>query len=159
MYAPHLHLMLNHIPVLGTFFGLALLAFALWRNSEELKKAALSTFVVVALFAIPVYLSGEPAEEAVHPLPDVSESVIEQHESAATVAFTGVLVLGVGALAGLLLFRRGKVVPAWFGSVMLGAALIVGGAMAWTANLGGQVRHTEIRSDSSSPAASGESHH
>ena len=57
----------------------------------------------------------------------------------------GVLALGVGALAGLIVFRRGKTVPAWFGSLIVAAALIVSGLMAWTANLGGQVRHSEIR--------------
>ena len=62
MNATHLHLMLNHIPVLGTVFGLGLLVFALWRKSEELKKAALGIFLIVALLAVPVYLTGEPAE-------------------------------------------------------------------------------------------------
>ena len=49
MNPAHLHLMLNHIPVLGTAFGLGLLAFALWRRSDELKKTALGVFVLVAL--------------------------------------------------------------------------------------------------------------
>ena len=36
----HLHLMLNHIPVLGTAFGMALIAWALFRKSEELKRVS-----------------------------------------------------------------------------------------------------------------------
>lgn len=156
MNATHLHLMLNHIPVLGTAFGLALLAFALGRRSEELKKAGLATFLLTALLAVPVYLTGEPAEDVAQPLPGVSKAIIEQHEQAATVAFTGLVVLGVGALAGLILFRGSKIVPRWFGSVMLAASLIVGGLMAWTANLGGQVRHTEIRLGAGPPAAGGD---
>ena len=156
MNAAHLHLILNHVPVLGTAFGLGFLVLATWRKSEELKKTALGVFVVVALLAVPVYLTGEPAEDLVKALPDVSKPVIEQHEEAATVAFTGVVVLGVAALAGLLLFRLGKMVPAWYGSVLLAASVIVGGLMAWTANLGGQVRHTEIRSSASQPAVIGD---
>ena len=155
MNATHLHLILNHIPVLGTAFGLALLIFARWRKSEELKKAALGTFLITALLAVPVYLTGEPAEDVVKPLPGVSKAILEQHEQAATVAFTGIVVLGVGALTGLILFRGSKIVPNWFGSVMLVASLIVGGLMAWTANLGGQVRHTEIRFGASSPSSAG----
>lgn len=157
MNATHLHLMLNHIPVLGTAFGLGLLVFALFRKSEELKKAAFGVFVIVALLAVPVYLTGEPAEDVAKPLPGVSKPLIEQHEEAAAVAFTGVVVLGVGALAGLIVFRRGKVVPAWFGSVMLVASLFVSGLMAWTANRGGQIRHTEIRSNP--PALTSEKDH
>lgn len=151
MNAIHLHLMLNHIPVLGTAFGLGLLILALFRKSEELKKAALGVFVIVALFAVPVYLTGEPAEDVAKPLPGVSKPLIEQHEEAAVVAFTGIVVLGVAALAGLIVFRRGKLVPAWFGFVMIIASLFASGLMAWTANLGGQIRHTEIRAGGSSP--------
>lgn len=92
-------------------------------------------------------------------LPGVSKPIIEQHEEAASVAFTGVVVLGVAALAGLLLFLRGKRVPAWYGFVMLAASLIVDGLMAWVANLDGQVRHTEIRSSASPPAVIGDKNH
>ncbi len=159
MNATHLHLLLNHAPVLGTVFGLALLAFALWRKSEELKKTALGVFVIFALLAVPVYLTGEPAEHVAKQLPGASKPAIEQHEDAAGVAFTGVVVVGGAALTGLLLFRRGKIVPAWFCSGMLAASLIVSGLMAWTANLGGQIRHPEIRSNNNSPVASGVQHH
>ena len=65
MNAPHLHLLLNHIPVLGTAFGLGLLVFALCRKSDELKKAAHGFFLVTALFSVSTYLTGEPAEEVV----------------------------------------------------------------------------------------------
>lgn len=152
MDATHLHLMLNHVPVLGTAFGLGLLIFALWRKSEELKSAALAFFVITALFSVPVYLTGEPAEDVVEPLAGVSKTIIEQHENAAVVAFVGSLVLGVVALGRLILFRRKKIASAWFGFVTLASALIVGGLMTWTANLGGQIRHTEIRSGASPPA-------
>jgi hypothetical protein len=145
MNAPHWHLLLNHIPVLGTAFGVGLLAFALWRKSEELKRAAFCALVIVALLAVPAYLTGEPAEGMVTGLPGVSKTHIESHEEVATIAFVGVLVLGVGALAGLVCFRRGNAVPGWFGYSILAALLVVGGLMAWTANLGSQVRHTEIR--------------
>jgi hypothetical protein len=151
MNGPHWHLLLNHIPVLGTAFSLGLLAFAIWRKSDEVKKAAFGALVIVALLTVPAYLTGEPAEGMVTGLPGVSKTFIEHHEDAATTAFVGVLVVGVGALAGLILFRRGKTVPGWFGSLILVALLIVSGLMAWTANLGGQVRHTEIRG---APAAS-----
>ena len=104
--------MLNHIPVLGTAFGLALLAWALFKRSEELKRVSLGVLVIVALFAIPAYLTGEPAEEAIEHLPGVNEEAIEEHEDAAKFAFAGVLVLGAVALGALILFRRGKPAPA-----------------------------------------------
>jgi uncharacterized membrane protein len=155
MNPTHLHLILNHVPVLGTAFGLGLLVFGMARKSQELKKAALGVSVIVALLAVPAYLTGEPAEDGVKALSGVAMPVIEQHERAATVAFTGILVLGAAALTGLLLFRSGQQLPSWFGSLMLAASLIVSGLMAWTANLGGQIRHSEIRSGASPSAATG----
>ena len=55
MNPAHLHLMLNHIPVLGTAFCMAL-GWALIQKSEELKRVSLGAFVIVALLAIPAYL-------------------------------------------------------------------------------------------------------
>jgi uncharacterized membrane protein len=143
----HLHLMLNHVPVLGTAFSLALLGWALLRKSEELKKVSLGFFVIIALLAIPAYLTGEPAEELVENLPGVSKASIEQHEEAAQVAFAGVLIVGVAALGGLVFFRRGKLASDWLSVILLVLSLIVFALMARTANLGGLIRHPEIRSD------------
>jgi DMSO reductase anchor subunit len=151
--------MLNHVPVLGTIFGLALLAFALVRKDQGAAKTALGVFVIAALLAVPVYLTGEPSEEVVESLPGVSESFIERHEEAAGAALAGIVLLGLGAVAGLLRYRRETAVPAWFTSVMLTASLVAGGLMLRTANLGGQIRHSEIRADSSPPAARGEREH
>ena len=145
MNLTHLHLALKHIPVLGTAFGLALLIFGIWRKSNELKKTALCAFVLIALMTVPAYLTGEPAEDGVEGLPGVSEAIIEQHEEAAGAAFASIGALGVIALLGLFALRRGKAVPAWFAGLMVIASLAVSGLMAWTANIGGQIRHTEIR--------------
>jgi phosphatidylglycerophosphate synthase len=53
----------------------------------------------------------------------------------------------MNALIGLLMLRHGKAVPVWFAGLMVIASLTVSGLMAWTANIGGQIRHTEIRGD------------
>ena len=117
------------------------------RKSEELKKISLGFFIIIALLAIPAYLTGEPAEELVENLPGVSKASIEQHEEAAQVAFAGVLIVGAAALGGLIFFRRGKWIPNWLSVIVLVLSLIVFVLMARTANLGGLIRHTEIRSD------------
>ena len=147
MNGAHLHLLINHIPVLGTVFGLALLAFGAWKGSDELRKAALGTFVIAALAAAATYLTGEPAEDVVKGLPGISRPLISRHEDAAGIALGGIIVLGVLALGGLIWFRWGRQMKTWFSVLLLGTAMIVTGLMAWTANLGGQIRHTEIRPD------------
>lgn len=139
--------MLNHVPVFGTAFGLGLVGWALLRRSEELKRISLGIFIIVALLAIPAYLTGEPAEELVENLPGVSKSSIEQHEEAAQVAFAGVLIVGVAALGGLIFFRHDKAIPNWLAVIVLVLSLIVFTLMARTADLGGLIRHPEIRQE------------
>src|SRR5215470_15297757 len=82
----HVHLMLTHLQVIGTIFGVLLLLLALLKKSEELKRVSLGIFVLTALLALPVYLTGEPAEKVAEHLPGVTEPLIERHENAALFA-------------------------------------------------------------------------
>lgn len=156
MNAMHVHLILNHLPVVGALFGLGLFACGGLRKSEDLKKAALVVFVAVAIFSIPVYLTGEPAEDGVKGLPGVSETILEKHEQAGGVTFVLLLVLGSVGLLSLFIFRAGKVIPAALNAGILAMSLVVLGFSAWTANLGGQVRHTEIRPGATAPQTDAE---
>lgn len=149
----HLHLLLNHVPVIGAIFGFLLLGFGVLKNSNELKKASFGVFVIAALIAVPVYLTGEPTEELVENLPGISKPLIERHESAALTALIAIVAVGVTSLVGIVLFRGERKIPAWFSSLSLVLALAAGGALSWTANLGGQVRHSEIRGESTSKAS------
>jgi len=144
--------MINHLPVVGTIFGVLLLLLALLRKSEELKRVSLGVFVLTALLALPVYFTGEPAEKVVEHLPGVAEPLIEEHENAALFALLTAGGAGVVALAGLILFRRAKKLPGWIVAATLVLSLATSGLMGWTANRGGQIRHTEIRADFKAPA-------
>jgi uncharacterized membrane protein len=146
----HLHLLLNHVPVIGTFLGLLLLLVAFVRKSEELKKVTLALLVLIALVSIPVYLTGEPAEEMVENISGVSKAMIDRHEDAALFSLISVEAAGIVALAGLLIFGRKKGLGNLLTILTLALSMIAGGLMAWTSNLGGQIRHTEISSGSSS---------
>ena len=150
MNLTHLHLLLNHLPVVGTICGLGLLIFALRRRSNDLTRAALGVLVISALTAIPTYLTGEPAEGAIKELIGNSKQFVEPHQEAAGIALGGILVLGAIALVGLVWFRGERLVPSWFATTVLLGSLIVAGLLGWTANLGGQIHHSEIRPSSSS---------
>jgi hypothetical protein len=142
----HLHLLLNHVPVIGTIVAIGLLAYAVVRRSPELVRVSLGMFVLLALAGAVVYLTGEPAEELVEGLPGVSEAILERHEEAALVATTLLGLVGAVSLGGLLAFReRAAGIPRGFAAATLLLALVPAGAMGYTANLGGQIRHTEIR--------------
>lgn len=146
MNSAHAHLLLNHLPVLGTAFGIFLLLFALARRSDELKRVGLGVFVIAALTAVPTYLTGEPAEDIVERLPGISKPIIEEHEEAAEAAAAALGVLGAMSLAGLVRFRRSACLPHWLSVSSLVLALVVAGLMTRTASLGGRIHHLEIRS-------------
>ena len=144
MSGAHIHLLLNHIPVIGIFIGFLVFALGVWRRNDSWTRLALGLFAAVALVAVATMLTGESAEEAVENLPGVSESLIEPHEEAAKLAAIGAYVLGAISLAALVWVRR-RPLPRVLTVTVLPVALLVTGLMAYTANLGGQIRHTEIR--------------
>jgi uncharacterized membrane protein len=139
-----IHLMLNHVPVLGTaFVVLALGAGALLRNGT-LIRFGLGVLVVVALTAVAVLFTGSSAEDRIEHLPGVSGRAIEAHEDVARPATIGLGVLGLLALASLVLSRR-RAPSRAVATGMLALTLACGGVMAWTAHLGGMIRHPELQ--------------
>ena len=153
MNAAHLHLLLNHLPVIGTVVAVLLLAYALLRKSGELTRIALGMFVILAFFGLAVYLTGEPAEHVAQRLPGVTRDAIHEHEEAGLIAAWLLGAIGAISLGGLVAYRkRLDGVPRSFGITVLVLSLFPALAMARTANLGGMVRHTEIRSDTTGAA-------
>ena len=145
MNAAHLHLLLNHVPVLGAFGLLLLFAIAFIRRDGSLARLTLALSVGVAAASIAVFLTGEPAEEIVEELARVSTNAIEPHEEAARVATIAFGVFGAAAVVALFAYRR-RTLPRWVTATAVAGTLAVSGLMGWTANLGGRIRHTEIGS-------------
>jgi len=152
----HLHLLLNHFPIIVTVLGLLLIALAVWRKSDSLARVALAFFVGGALSALPTYLTGESAEDTAKKLPDVTRALIEAHSDAALISAIFVGLLGLFALWSLWRFRSDVTLPAWVVRVALVASIIGSGLMSWTGLLGGQVRHTEVRPGFVAPSGPGE---
>jgi len=149
MTAAHFHLIVNHIPVLGTLFGAGILLAGLWWKQDAVVRVALGLFVIAGVGAAGAYVSGEGAEEIVEGLPGVTEAAMEAHEELALYAFIAAIVLGVAAIGALAAYRS-RSIPRTASVVLLGLSLGVFGVMAATANLGGQIRHTELRAGAAS---------
>lgn len=153
MSPTHLHLVLTHVPILGVLFGTLLLGWAMLRRSEELQRLALVLFVLCGLAVVPVFQTGEPAEETVEHLPGVSKAAVERHEESAETTLFLTEVLAAAAL-GALIFRRRSgplALPLLGGVLVLG--MLASASLAWTGSLGGQIRHTEITATAGAPAA------
>jgi hypothetical protein len=145
MDAAHIHLILNHIPVLGAIATLGLVVLADFKKDQTLMKLSLQVMILIAVFAIPVYLSGEPAEEIVEHLPGVAESFIETHEDTAKFALVITGLLGLMGLWGLYSVRKNSAIDKKLLRGIQVVAVVNLAVMLITANLGGQIRHTEIR--------------
>ncbi|MCB1327838.1 MAG: hypothetical protein H7A21_13930 [Spirochaetales bacterium] len=155
MNGAQLHLVLNHVPVLGALGAALLLLWALLAGSRDLARAGFAGLLVVALFSAGAYFSGEEAEEVVEDYPAVQEQVIEAHEEAAELAFILGLFAAVPGLAGLWL-ERSHLAPRRVHLFLgLGFALLVFGDMAYTAHLGGLIRHPELENALSAPDRAG----
>ena len=141
----HIHLMINHVPELGTFFIIMLLLYGVARKSDEIIKVSLGAFVLLGLMTILVYLTGEGAEKVVKNLPGVTEAFIGRHEEMAGLSLVLIEALGIACCAGLIFFRRSATIPKWFIALVLVLSFSASVVVGLTANLGGQIRHTEIR--------------
>jgi hypothetical protein len=141
----HVHLMINHFPVIGVLGGILLLGYALVRKSEEVKMVSLGVFVLIALITIPVFLTGDGAEDVVKKIPGVTATYINRHEEMAEYSLVLVELLGAAALAGLVLLKLKGAIPRLIIVLVLVLSLITAASVGLTANLGGQIRHTEIR--------------
>ena len=142
--AAHVHLMLNHLPVIGAPLLLLLLAIGLLRDSRELVTVSLVLVVGLAAATGLVYLTGEPAEELVEHAPWFRDALAEAHEEQATVSLVAVLVTGALAGAALALRRRPRA-GVWVPRVAWGALALSTVLLGWTAWSGGQIRHEEVR--------------
>lgn len=154
MNAAEVHLMVNHIPVLGTLVVAGLLAYALARDEEPVVRAALWLLVVVGLMGVVTYLTGEPAEEVVEDVVGVSESIIESHQDFALWGLIATVVATLAAVV-VLFVRRGKAVGRRNAWLVLVLTLGAFATLSYTAYLGGRINHPEIRSGRTAPEGGG----
>ncbi|HET6513267.1 MAG TPA: hypothetical protein VFH43_13825 [Candidatus Kapabacteria bacterium] len=142
----HIHLFLNHAPVAGVAFGLFFLAIGLIKKSQGMRLSAITLFTISSLLVLPVFFTGESAEETAEGLPGVSESIIETHEDAAKAALAGMIVLGVASIVTLSIFAKKHLIPKSMLSAVGVLAVLAMVLIGRTAYLGGQIRHSEVRS-------------
>ncbi len=152
---PQMHLMLNHLPIVGFIFLVPILLLVIWRGDDRIRRLALLGTFVVALLAIPAYLTGEPAEEGVEHLPGVTESAIHEHEEAAEASLVVALITGGLALAGYILGRRQPSRLRIATKIVFVGTLFASTSMAKVGHDGGKIRHPEITGSTHSDGGEG----
>lgn len=152
MEIAYLHLVTNHIPIIGVPFALAILLWGLWRKSDEVKTASFLAFALLGVATIGVFLLGQGGEDFIEDLPGVSHDAIEAHEEFATFALASVLVVAAASVFALLryrLFRKPAgesttAFPRWILLLVLALGLGSSAVLGYTGRLGGKIRHPEF---------------
>ena len=142
----HLHLVVNHLPIIFPIVGTIILLIGIFTKSETSKRNAYIIFILGALASIAAMATGEGAEETVENIQGVSENLIKTHEEAAEL-FAGLsYVLGGISLLGLLASFKNFA----FNKFMPYVVLVIAAASLYFAQeagrTGGEIRHSEIRS-------------
>jgi len=147
----HVHLLLNHLPTIGFGLGLCLYAVGYFSKDESLKKNSLVLLFLVAVMAIPTYMTGSAAERTLCPElkcpAGVSVTAIRTHEDLALIGFGLMEITGFFAWLALWQLRKVQRLASWNWTIVLVLSVVTFGAMARAANQGGEIRHAEIRAD------------
>ena len=143
----HLHMVVNHFPIIGTILGLGILIAGVAFKNNSIKNTAYCLFIVGAIFAFASMSTGEGAEEIAEKLPDVTDQVIHDHEEAAEKLAIALYILGGISIVGLYLnFKNNsKATLISFLAVIIAAVGVFFAQQ--TGTTGGEVRHTEIRAN------------
>ncbi|MGZ3772588.1 MAG: hypothetical protein ACXVCY_10605 [Pseudobdellovibrionaceae bacterium] len=146
MTLTNLHLILNHVTIVGVPVAAIFLLHSFLRGNVPSRQFALVILFLVSIVVLPVYFTGEPAEETVEHLPGVIESIIETHQDAGKVSMIVTVLLGVVSF-GALWFQKDERKGRTLDKIIFALAVITTAVLAYTGSLGGKIRHTELRSD------------
>jgi uncharacterized membrane protein len=132
------HLLLNHVPLVGLVFGLVFFVAGLMRSSEPALRAGLRIFLAVVG-------SGLVSATVLADAAWLDSNALSNHQVAGIL--TLVVLVGLGALCGMALFRsarNGRAAPVRVRAAILFLAAAGLGANLWTVYLGGSLRHAEL---------------
>jgi uncharacterized membrane protein len=155
MSQTHIHLLITHLPIIGAALGALVLIHGIWRKSNSTLIAAYNLLIISAIGAGIAYATGEGAEETVEHLQGISKNMIEEHAESALTSLIGLIVIGVIAVTGLFVTLKSTSLTRPLALLALAASLIGFGLIARTGYLGGQIRHTEIGTNTASPVKDG----
>jgi uncharacterized membrane protein len=141
----HLHLVLNHLPIITPILGLLVMIAGFIFRSEVIKRTAFGLFFLGAILTLPAFITGEGAEEVIENLSGVEEKFIEIHEETAETFEFLSYGLGLLSLVGLWASWKNKSFSKILTILVLVFAFVVLYFGKETGTTGGEIRHPEIR--------------
>lgn len=140
----HLHVLINHIPIIGLPVVAGFLLWGLARREDAVIRAALIGAVLVAIGTFVVNLTGDPAIDDIRHADWFQRQVVHAHEDAGDKTNILAIVAGVAAIATLVMARGGKPFSRIAGSVTLFLIVFAAMAAGWAGWEGGKIRHSEF---------------
>jgi uncharacterized membrane protein len=147
----HLHMLVNHFPIIGTILGLIVLIGGLFLKNNSVKNTAYLLFVIAAIFAAISMGTGEGAEELVEDLPSIGHEIIHEHEELAEKFAIVMYLLGVVSVIGLITDIKKHPKAKFFSYVIVVISAVAVFLATKVGTSGGEIRHTEIRPDAVVP--------
>ncbi len=144
----HLHLVVNHFPIIVPILAMGILIVGIILKNNTVKNTAYALFIVSAVFAAFSMGTGDGAEEAVEDMATVGKQVIHEHEEMAEKLAIVLYFLAIISIGGIYLNIKNHSKAKWVSYAALLVAIVGIFFAKETGTTGGEVRHTEIRSDS-----------
>ena len=149
MNEAHLHLAINHFPIILPLVGLILLIAGGILKSSILQRTAFIFYIMAALLTVAAYSSGEAAEHFIEDLPGVEEKYMQMHEEAAETFSWIMYVLGGFSLVGIWVHLQQKSFRRWIDYLTIILTIVVLFFAKETGTTGGEIMHAEIRTGAS----------
>jgi len=154
-----LHLLTNHLPIIGTMAALLVVVLGMIRKNDGAITTGLIIYVVMAVAVVPAYLSGEEAEERVENIAGINESVIHEHEEMAELSLWLTSLSGLLALGALFTRSKQSSLAPKFALAFVVLAIIAFGQAARTGHEGGKIRRPDLGTSVASPESGEEDEH
>jgi uncharacterized membrane protein len=144
----HLHMVVNHFPIIGTILGLGILIVGIILKNNSVKNTAYALFIVAALFALASMATGDGAEELVEDMPNIGKRIIHEHEEIAEKLAIVLYLLGAISIMGIVLNIKNHSKAKFISFVAVIVAIVGVYLTTLVGTSGGEIRHTEIREES-----------
>jgi uncharacterized membrane protein len=155
----HLHIAINHIPVILIPTALVILAVGVWRRSEVVFRTGIVVAWVGVASGLATYFTGDPAADLVMAAEKAQQKTLDpivgEHDASASWALGSAVLV---AIACVWAWRRkglGREVTV----PLLVLTALSTAILGRTALLGGRIRHPEARAGFIAPAHSEENEH
>ncbi len=140
----HIHLLINHFPIVLVLAGTFAALYGLPRPRRSIWMYASVSLALAGLTVIPTYFTGEPAADWLHRPWYIARGSIHAHESSALLSAILTGLAGLAGLAGwrrLVRYPRETVLPGLMRGAMLLLGLAASSAIFYTSWLGGKIVH------------------